>query len=340
MLIKTVTGMASTNSAGQPVDVIPVRQAGAGETDVNGRPVDAVAVEESPVGVPVRVVTDKRVQNIVGQWVDTLAVRAGTQQRVTVAATETVGFSAHSFLAQAVDDLADAGDPFFKNTWAGAHDLNMMAYSSLTQRWDANGVDRTGSYSGALWLTEFANPYAGSWPAPASADGLATLQHLYWYALTAQAKGCKAVFIYPPWSPQSVDPALDANTMSHAAFWQQWLGQHVTIPVFVMPVPVIVRRIRSYFGASSPFKDGDDLHLSNSVSGTPMTATMASLGAGLIMMMTGQRLADNPAWNTQMRDLVGIVWDAIAEYACTGLGGATVVAPVTSADPLPSPAPL
>lgn len=105
-----------------------------------------------------------------------------------------------------------------------------------------------------------------------------------------------------------------------------------------MPVPVIVRRIRAYFSPASPFKSGDDLHLSNTVSDAPLTATMAAMGAGLEMMMTGARLADDPGWSVQMRDLVAIVWTAVAEYACTGLGGATVVAPASGADPLPLPA--
>lgn len=110
-------------------------------------------------------------------------------------------------------------------------------------------MDRTGAYSGALWLTEFANPYAGGWTARGSAESVETLQHLYWFALTAQAKGCKAVMTYPPWSPASVDASLYGQTMAQAAFWQAWLGQHVQIPVYVMPVPVIVRRIRTYFAA-------------------------------------------------------------------------------------------
>lgn len=388
-------------------------------------------------------------------------LRGGGPSRITIAPSERVGFSAHSFLAQAVDNIADEGDPFFMGAWQGGYDLHMMPYSSLAARWDANGMDRTGSYSGALWLTEFTNPYAG-WPAPDSAESLETLQHLYWYALTAQAKGCRVLFIYPPWSPQSVDAALDGQTMAQAVFWRDWLTARpdVTLAVYVMPVPVIVRQIRDYFAAppigpafndqaatvrgivasgvtatgatlvtngsdarrtycmpappsgavvefdittntavylrldnesgleapftnvwqtteagtfhvtvtlpnhsspilgfliptsgrqttisnwtvtgpaSSPFKAGDDLHLSNSTSGSPLTATMAALGAGLIMMMRGARLTDDPGWSAQMRDLVGIVWRAIAEFECTGLGGGTVVVPVTSSNPLSAP---
>lgn len=77
MLVKTVTTVVATNSIGQPVDAIPVRQAVAGETDIIGRPVDVIAVEESEFGVPVRYVTGKAAQNSAGQWVDTIAVQGG-----------------------------------------------------------------------------------------------------------------------------------------------------------------------------------------------------------------------------------------------------------------------
>lgn len=77
MLIKTVTAVIITNSAGQTVESLPVRQAVAGETDIVGRPVDAIVVEESEVGVPVRFVTGKAVLNSAGQWVDTIPVQGG-----------------------------------------------------------------------------------------------------------------------------------------------------------------------------------------------------------------------------------------------------------------------
>lgn len=387
--------------------------------------------------------------------------------RVTLTGSERVGFSAHSFLAQAVDNIADAGDPFFRNTWAGGYDLGFAPYSSLKTRWDNNGVDRTGSYSNALWVTEFTNPYAGGWPAIDSAASIETLQYLYWYARMSQAKGCRVMFIYPPWSPQSVGASLDDETMSRAAFWRDWLmaRPEITMQIYVMPVPVIVRRMRTYFqtpaigpalneagavsngitingvsvngldytttngsvscygvatppagsivefditstgvtyfridqegdmtspnytelvpggipagtqrvsvtipsytnrayigfrspssavrvqisnwkvtgAAMSPYKDGDDLHLSNLVSDAPRTSAMAAMGAGLRMMMLGARLPDDPTWSTQMRELVALVWAALAEYAFTGLGGSVNVTPTPGQNPLPSPAPL
>lgn len=77
MLVKTVTTVVATNSIGQPVDAIPVRQAVAGETDIVGRPVDVITVKESEFGVPVRFVTGKAVLNSAGQWVDTIPVSGG-----------------------------------------------------------------------------------------------------------------------------------------------------------------------------------------------------------------------------------------------------------------------
>lgn len=67
---------------------------------------------------------------------------------------------------------------------------------------------------------------------------------------------------------------------------------------------------------------------------------MAAMGAGLRMMMLGARLPDDPTWSTQMRELVGLVWAALAEYAFTGLGGSVNVTPTPGQNPLPSPAPL
>lgn len=254
--------------------------------------------------------------------------------RPTLARTEAIGLSAHSFLAFAAAVTGDGGSTVFPARWTGARNLNYLGFSSLRDRWDANAVDRTASYSGALWVTEFTNPAEG-WPAPDSARGIETLQYLYWYALTAQAKGCKAMFIYPPWSPEGMD--LDAVTMRHAVFWQQWLAAHVSIQVYVMPVPIIVASFRAYFSPQSIYSDG--LHLRGSGDTTP-NQHMGALGVGLEMMMTGTRPADDAGWDAEMRAQVGIVWTALSEYACAGLGGAVTVEPITATDPLPNPAPL
>lgn len=257
--------------------------------------------------------------------------------RVLVAPSEAIGFSAHSFLAFAATVTGDGGTPELSTIWGGQINVNYLGFSTLKARWDANGVDRTGAYSGALWATEFTNP-ADGWPAVNSDASRETLQYLYWYALTAQAKGCKAMFIYPPWSPEGMD--IDAATMARAQSWRDWLvaRAEITIPVYVMPVPIIVARFRARFAPQSIYSDG--LHLRGPTDAAP-NANMDALATGLYAMMTGQRVATNPAWSADMLAQVGIVWAAIQEYATTGLGGTvTVTGDFGGADPLPNPAAL
>ncbi|MBX5021214.1 fibronectin type III domain-containing protein [Rhizobium lentis] len=77
MRIKTVTTVVTTDSAGKPVDALPVRNAIAGETDAAGRPVTPIAVTEDPFGI-LRVVTGKAAQNSAGQWIDSLPITGGS----------------------------------------------------------------------------------------------------------------------------------------------------------------------------------------------------------------------------------------------------------------------
>ena len=273
-------------------------------------------------------------------WLGDFAGAApATPGRVTIAPTEGVAFSSHSFLAFAAGVTPDGGSTVLASLWQGTRHLNYLGFSSLKQRWDANGVDRTGDYSGALWLTEFVNPADGGWPAPDSAAGRETLQYLYWYGLTAQRKGCKAIFLYPPWSPQGME-ALDPQTMSWFQRQADWWNARpdATIPAYVMPVPAIVAGFRAMFAPQSIYSDG--LHLRGSNDAEP-NKHMDALAVGLDMMMTGTRPANDPSWTAEMIAQVDIVWAAIRDYACTGLGGAITVTPTpVSADPLPDPMPL
>lgn len=75
MLIKTVDTVITTNSAGQTVESLPVREVLDGETDIVGRPVTVIPVTEDANGVPVRFVTGKSVLNSAGQLVDTTPVK-------------------------------------------------------------------------------------------------------------------------------------------------------------------------------------------------------------------------------------------------------------------------
>lgn len=268
-------------------------------------------------------------------WLDGFAAEAALlPARATIAPTEGVAFSAHSFLAFAATVTGDGGSAVFDALWDGPVLVNYVGFSTLKDRWDANGVDRTGTYSGALWATEFTNP-ADGWPAIASAASRQTLQYLYWYALTAQAKACKALILYPPWSPEGMD--IDAATMARAQSWRDWLvaRAEITIPVYVMPVPIIVARFRARFAPQTIYSDG--LHLRGPTDAAP-NKSMDAMGVGLRMMMTGARVADDPGWTVEMRDQVAIVWDTIAEFACTGLGGGAIVTgDFGGADPLAAP---
>lgn len=251
--------------------------------------------------------------------------------RVVLAETASLGFSAHSFLQQAVSpgDFGDLGA-----YWSGALFLNYNGFSSLKDRWDTNGIDRTGDYSGALIVTEIGDLQTGL-ADPASAQGVETLQYLFNYALTAQAKGCRLFGIYPPHSPEGLD--LDADAMAKAQYWADWLRARpeITIPVHVIPVPVMVRAMIDRFAPSSIYADG--LHLKTDVYGVPNQMNNA-MGQMIRMFLTGTRPDNDPGWNQELRDLVEIAWGLVRDYACTGLGGTTVVAPYpVAADPLPDP---
>lgn len=251
--------------------------------------------------------------------------------RVTLAGTEGLGFSAHSFLHQAVapGDFGNLG-----TYWTGAQHMNYAGFSSLKQRWDANGVDRTASYDGALLLTEIGDLVTGL-ADPASAQGIETLQHLYWYALTAQAKGCRLLGIYIPHSPEGAN--IDADALAKVQYWLNWLrGQPaITIPVYAIPVPVIVRAMIDRYAPASVYADG--LHLRTPSYPAPNQMNNA-MGQAVRMFLTGQRPANDPGWNADLIALVDDAWSILQAYQMTGLGGATVVAPFpVASDPLPNP---
>ncbi|WP_323717504.1 hypothetical protein [Paracoccus aminovorans] len=179
----------------------------------------------------------------------------GPPVRPTLSGAESLGCSAHSFLCQAVapSPYGDLGE-----YWTGEIAINYDGFSSLKQRWDSAGVDRTADYDGALILTEIGDLSTGL-ADPASPQGIETLQYLYWFALTAQAKGCKLVGIYIPHSPEGVD--IDADAVAKVQYWLNWLRARpeVTIQVYAIPVPVMVRAMINRYAPASIFVDG--LHL-------------------------------------------------------------------------------
>lgn len=254
--------------------------------------------------------------------------------RVTLNGAESLGFSAHSFLYQAVapGDFGNLGA-----YWTGDLHIAYAEFSSLRQRWDANGVDRTADYDGALIVTEIGDLETGL-ADPASAQGIETLQTLFWYALTAQAKGCKLLGIYIPHSPEGVN--IDADALAKVQYWLDWLRARpeITIPVYAIPAPVMVRAMIDQFAPTSIYADG--LHLKTPVYVAPNQMNNA-MGQMVRMFLTGARPADGPAWNAELIGLVDTAWGILQDYEMTGLGGDTVVAPYpVAADPLPSPEPL
>lgn len=255
--------------------------------------------------------------------------------RVTIQPTESIGMDSHSFGAFPFGYMGDGGgSQEFPDHWSGDKNLTYTGFSSLAQRWALNGPSRTANYTGAGWLAEFADPSGGSWPTPDTSEGQTTLQYLYWWAMLLQQKGCKAMFIMPPHSPEQLP--IDANIMSVHQYYVNWLTERpdVTIPVFLMPHTDSVRKIRNRFNDRSIFSDG--LHL---VNGSTFDV-VGAVGMGFWMMMTGEKTPYDPDWNAEFREMIDIIWDDIANYECTGLGGTTVVTPWSGSNPLTNPLPL
>lgn len=251
--------------------------------------------------------------------------------RPVVSVVDDLGFSAHSFLQQAVDggDFGNLGE-----YWAGDLHINYGGFSSLKSRWDANGVDRTADYDGALIVTEIGDLETGL-ADPASSQGIETLQYLYWYALMAQAKGCKLFGIYIPHSPEGVN--IDDDALAKVQYWLNWLRARpeITIPVYAIPVPVMVRSMIDQFAPDSIYADG--LHLKTPVFSAPNQMNNA-MGQMVRMFLTGERPANDPDWNAELIGLVDTAWGILQDYEMTGLGGEIVVAPYPVAnDPLPNP---
>lgn len=262
------------------------------------------------------------------------ALRGGTGiLRPLLAPSEGLGLSEHSLLAETVG----AAPQGLSGLWSGALHYTYLGWSSLRERWEANGVDRTAAYSGALIVTETGDLATGI-ADPSSPQGVETLQHLFWYALTAQAKGCKIFVIYPPWAPNGADPAVDADSMSKVIYWAQWLRlrPEVTIPVIVMPTAILLRRIIAYYAPQVVYRDLIHLKQPGGGDGMPDQAGNG-VAYGIYAILTGQP-APETAMTAEQIALNAIAWSTIRDYACTGLGGHTVIAPhAPAADPLPAP---
>jgi len=254
--------------------------------------------------------------------------------RVLLLEEDSLAFSAHSFPYQAIapGDFGNLG-----TYWSGNIFIHYLEFSSLRQRWEAIGQDRTGEYNGALIVTEIGDLETGL-ADPASAQGIETLQYLYWYALTAQSKGCKLFGIYIPHSPEGVN--IDDDALAKVQYWINWLRARpeITIPVYAIPVPVMVRAMIEQFQPSSIYVDG--LHLKTTAYTAPNQMNNA-LGQMVRMFLTGDRPEDDISWNQELIGLVDTAWTIVQDYEMTGLGGSVIIEPYPVAqDPLPAPAPL
>ena len=235
--------------------------------------------------------------------------------------------SAHSFLAEPSGSMA----------WGAPIRLNYMGGSNVTERWDAYGPDRSGNYDGALLVATFGDFEVGTYP-PDSAEGIDELQHLYWYALTAQAKGCRLMVVYPIWTPPGPPTSWDNDTMARTIAKTNWLNARpeITLTVVTAPTPILARQLEAYYAPTSIWRDG--LHMVD----PPVPGMRAIRGMGLMVhsMLTGARYA-GAAIDAEDGVMADMAWAVVRDYACTGLGGATVIAPYPlPTDPLPSPLPL
>ena len=250
---------------------------------------------------------------------------------IFIAMNEAFAASARSFLAFPLTQTPDGGTNFLQTRWQVPYYVNYLGFSTLQQRWDANSVDRTATYSGALWLTEFTGP-GQDWPGWNTDANRATLRYLYRYGLMAQAKGCKAVYIYPPWSPEALT-ALDPSTMARAESWRVWLQKYLTIPVLIMPVPQIVAAWRSQYSPQSIYSDG--LHMRSPSDPAP---NQFYLGMALaIEYMMTRRAPNMTGVSAEVQALFASAKPIIDGIQSAGLGGSTVIAPDNTSDPLPYP---
>lgn len=97
MLIRTVTDVITTNSAGQVVESVPVREVAGPVQNSAGDWIDPIEVEEAAGGQPVRFLADTVTENSVGDPVDVVPVIGGWTPLLLFDAHEATGFFIPSF---------------------------------------------------------------------------------------------------------------------------------------------------------------------------------------------------------------------------------------------------
>lgn len=239
----------------------------------------------------------------------------------------TLLFAGHSFGQTPYGQ--PAGEPIsfggiLQTDWPGATLSDYQAYASMQQIWDLNGNLRNGEYDVAI-ITEFTPDFTNGFPAIDTDATRASLQSLYWAALTAHARGAELI-LQDVWSPQGSD--LRTNVHGWFQFARQWLSAHTGRPIFILPISPYVMAMRDQHG-DVIYEDG--LHLLKS---GPYPRGTSYL---VYSMLTQQRC---PFVRSGDEALNQLAWDTLTTYECAGMGGSVLYPAIESADPLPNPAPL
>lgn len=274
------------------------------------------------------------------------AIRRGSalvwerNSRASLAVTDGIGTSAHSLL-DAATGATDPAEGILNTLWAGDIHQTFLGWSSLADRWALNGPERTEDYDGTLIVAEIGDLETGI-ADPASSQGQQTLQYLYWYALTAQAKGCRFFSIYSVWPPAAVTgSAMDAlveDSFAKMQYWREWLEARpeITIPVYIIPTAAYIAAARALYDPASIYRDV--IHLDQSLD------VNDGLGWFVWMFLRGRKAPDDAGRSTMLQELIDAGWDILrgpTGYEMAGLGGAvTVTAHPVASNPLPSPLPL
>jgi hypothetical protein len=162
MKIKTVSTVLTTNSAGQVVESRPVREVAGPVQNLIGQWVDPVAVEESTTGVPVRFVTESVVLNSAGQPVASTPVKGGGVLRtLDVAGPELISNGMFDAGTAGWTDASSAGglmswDPAGRmkltNTSGTARGRQARADMEVGQRYYAFGQNFNADVAGSIGL--------------------------------------------------------------------------------------------------------------------------------------------------------------------------------------------
>lgn len=254
------------------------------------------------------------------------AAGAGESLRAVLRPDATIAFSGHSMIAAIFpdDDHAYNAGVDFPTLWSGPTHFDFIGWSSNAKRWRAHGYARSGSYD-RLVLTEMGDMERGL-PDPASPQGRHNLQYLYWFAMTAIAKGAEPV-LFMPWSPRQ--PDLDAQAMSVLHYERQWLEQHTGHPIWVIPAGLFARAAREHY-------DNDDALFVDAVHWRPDSAVPTGL-AYLTYQFFAQRRVPRVTLFPEMEELA---WQVLQDYRWAGFGGTEAVPALQIEDPLPEPAAL